>query len=455
MSTTHPSSASPSGGTHATQASARPAQAGQRKSGPPDAADLFATMLSLLSASDAAPLPLASEAQEALNNDPANGLQTPLSAATDGDATLAAMMQWAGLPQAGATGRGASATADPPTAASITSPAAGSLAASATPAGGAPDPMLQGMQVLARPEAPDAQTLAALSPPADVPVVPTETGATPTDAATLTHAAASTARPSAAGRGQPPLTATQALQQSHHDTTQVDRLQVRVTSEVTVALRSTVALDERFATALSSDAPTTPLTGDAQTVPAAAVVGTSATPGFGTDLSGQSGGDGDTGAHTTASDHSPSDDGDGKDRTDEDWAQTQESLDTFASPTLRQASLRVGEAGEDAIDIRLSLTGQELDLGFRTDNAETRAALVRHAEGGLSELLQRSGIQLGDVSVGSQGGQSAGGDTPQTQARSQPPAATGTRGTGADTEAAPIAPLRPRRDGNRPLDLFV
>jgi flagellar hook-length control protein FliK len=80
---------------------------------------------------------------------------------------------------------------------------------------------------------------------------------------------------------------------------------------------------------------------------------------------------------------------------------------------------------------------------------------VRHAEGGLSELLQRGGIQLGDVSVGAQGGQSAGGNTPQTQARSQPPAAQGTRDTGADTDAAPIGPLRPRRDGNRPLDLFV
>src|SRR5690606_15270324 len=42
---------------------------------------------------------------------------------------------------------------------------------------------------------------------------------------------------------------------------------------------------------------------------------------------------------------------------------------------LRHASLRVGEAGADAIDIQLSMKGQEVQVAFQSDNAEARASL--------------------------------------------------------------------------------
>ena len=135
-------------------------------------------------------------------------------------------------------------------------------------------------------------------------------------------------------------------------------------------------------------------------------------------------------------------------------AEAEERLDSFASPHLRQASLRIGEDGENAIDVRLSLTGQELDLSFRTDSAEARAELRQSAEGTLADLLQRGGIQLGDVSVSDQRGQQ-GQDGPTA-----PPVRPGTPSARADTAAAPAgnavpATPRPRSDGSRPLDLFV
>jgi flagellar hook-length control protein FliK len=455
MSTTTPSSASPSGAAHATQASARPGAPGQRKPGAQDAADLFASMLSLLSATDDTPaIPLMGDAA---TESPVDLTTSPQA---QGDATLAAMMQWAGLPQAGGAARGGPGTRD----ALATDASAPGTTARAAPGTGAPDALPQGMQVLAQAEAPDAQTLAALSgTPADG---TTETATstplltdTPAAAAATSPAPNGAARPANSWRGQPPATATHALQQTHHDTAQADRLQVRVQTEVASAVRSTVALDERFAAmanlATTATAPDTPL--QTTTATGTSAVAAASLPGSGgTDLSGQPGSEGDAGAQTHAPEHALSDEAsDGEPRVDEDWAQAQDNLDAFASPTLRQASLRVGEAGEDAIDIQLSLNGQSLDLGFRTDNADARAALARHAEGGLAELLQRGGIQLGDVSVGSHSGQSAGGQPQQAPVRSQPSAATGHRGGGTDTTAAPMAPLQPRKDGNRPLDLFV
>lgn len=481
MSTTTPSSASPNNAAHAAQASARPGAPGQRKPGAQDAADLFASMLSLLSATDDTPaLPLIGDVA---TEPPADLAASPQ--AQSGDATLMAMMQWAGLPQAGGVTRAPTATGDTGAALAATGATGAALAATgdagaalattavstdpatslnaSPPLGAKPtDALPQGMQALAQAEAPDAQTLAALS---GGPAEGAAEGGTPTPLATDTPAAsaappnaqASAARPANSWRGQPPATATHALQQTHHDAAQADRLQVRVHTEVAAAVRSTVALDERFASsvAMATTAPEsdTPLQTSLTSAPAIAAAPL-ATGGGGTDLSGQPGGDGDGSRQAEASEHPPSDsDADAEPWVDEDWAQAQDSLDAFAAPTLRQASLRVGDAGEDAIDIQLSMNGQSLDLGFRTDNADARAALARHAESSLAELLQRGGIQLGDVSVGSHSGQSAGGQGPQP--RSQPPSFAGHRVAGAETSAAALAPLQPRRDGNRPLDLFV
>ena len=83
MSAATPSSASSTGPAHAAQANARPGAPGQRKPGPQDAADLFASMLSLLSATDDTPaIPLMGDA--ALEN-PADLAGSPQA---QGDAVM-------------------------------------------------------------------------------------------------------------------------------------------------------------------------------------------------------------------------------------------------------------------------------------------------------------------------------------------------------------------------------
>ncbi|WP_439112966.1 flagellar hook-length control protein FliK [Hydrogenophaga sp.] len=128
-----------------------------------------------------------------------------------------------------------------------------------------------------------------------------------------------------------------------------------------------------------------------------------------------------------------------------------ELISHWSAQNLRHASLRVGQSGEDAIDIRLSMSGQEVRVDFRTDNAEARASLQQSAGESLGEMLQRSGIQLGDVSVGAQGQRQDGG----AERREAGPG-NARRPTEPDAEPkATPAMSRPRADGSQPLDVFA
>ncbi|WP_302173515.1 flagellar hook-length control protein FliK [uncultured Hydrogenophaga sp.] len=121
---------------------------------------------------------------------------------------------------------------------------------------------------------------------------------------------------------------------------------------------------------------------------------------------------------------------------------------------VRHASLRVGGDGEQAIDIRLQMQGQEVQIGFATDDAQARELLREQAPQVLGELLERSGVALGGVSVGAQGqpGQNAGSDASARLATAE----RAGRSERADAPAAPVAtPVRPRTDGSRPLDVFA
>lgn len=456
-STSHSASAGP---TQAAQAAGRNGAQGARKPGGQETgADLFANLLSLLSATNDT-LPLAADAPAELVQETAG------NPATDsGEAQLEAMMAWAALPSAG-TSTTAVPSTDAPTAASATADASGvlasgtatgprALAGPAPDAGtppqvlasdGAPADTLQGMQVLDQPEALDEQTQAQLS----------AANASPPAAGNSTPAPAA-ARP-AAWRSTAQMAGTSALQQWHHTQAQsgpgVERAAVRVDTGPSLPLHSTVALDQRFAQATSDDAaPDTPLT-------AVPLQGGVVPMAGGADHSGQPGTGGEAGAD--GGDHTDTRDGLSSDARDETYEETlaqadaeaEERLDSFASPHLRQASLRIGEDGENAIDVRLSLTGQELDLSFRTDNAEARAELRQNAEGTLADLLQRGGIQLGDVNVSDQRGQQGQGSPSAAPARTGAPSARADTATAPAGSAVPATP-RPRSDGSRPLDLFV
>lgn len=122
---------------------------------------------------------------------------------------------------------------------------------------------------------------------------------------------------------------------------------------------------------------------------------------------------------------------------------------------LRNASLRVGEAGEQAIDIQLAVRGDEVQVAFRTDDAQARDLLREQAGASLADLLQASGMQLGGVSVGAHGGQGGPGSGPAQGQAAQPSTTAGGRraAAGAEPVAAPAA--RTRADGGPALDLFI
>ena len=476
----HAGTAGTAGAGHA--AGARAAHAAARKPGAHGSGtDHFSMLLSLLSASDATGLPALlgtdGSATPSATDALGTGATDPNAAAADGS-HLAAVMQWMGLPQGGAQ-RGAT-DADTETGLEATGGRggkghglAGALsgqtgADSARPTGQG-EPLPAGMQRLAQSEAPDSATLAALAGSTEGVAAETATPdqvaaaglANPTSATTApSHPGASPRlsahAPAGAHAQANPVASTQALQQSPVSV-QIERLQTRGDHTTIASTRSTVTLDERFsASTPSGDAlGAGAASSAAATAPASTGAGAS-----GGDLAGQTGHGGqDTGAATSSSgDNSGSgsqsgNPDDGALWAAEERAQNEERLDAFTAPTLHEAKLRVGDEGSDAIDIRLSLSGQELDLGFRTDSAEARAALVDHAQGSLGELLQRSGIQLGDVSVGAQNGQGGGSDARHSAGRSSP--AGRVERSGPAVSEAPITPLRPRTDGNRPLDTFA
>lgn len=127
----------------------------------------------------------------------------------------------------------------------------------------------------------------------------------------------------------------------------------------------------------------------------------------------------------------------------------------WTSPHVRHANVRVGDPGDNPIDIQLSVDGQAVQVSFQTDDAQARDSLARDASAALGELLQRSGMELDNVSVGGQSlpSQQQSGDQAQGQRAPRTPAAAR-----APDEATPApAGDRPPRPagGDRPLDLFV
>ncbi len=220
-----------------------------------------------------------------------------------------------------------------------------------------------------------------------------------------------------------------------------------------IHVRSTVAMDERFTLATSgawqTNAPRegfefTPLPGSG-----ARAAATEAGPAVGTTLlaDGAAAGDSTGGSSGDAPPGDPG--GQAHDGTPAEREAEGPTVSHWGTQHLRHASLRVGESGTDAIDIQLSMKGQEVQVAFQSDNAEARASLREGASDALAELMQRSGIQLGQVSVGAQGQQHGG------QAQHTP---TVSRGEVAGREGSPSEvpkPIQPRADGSRPLDLFV
>lgn len=231
--------------------------------------------------------------------------------------------------------------------------------------------------------------------------------------------------------------------------------------------RPTVALDERFAGAAapnwsavarreaSADDELRP--GEATGLRSGAgAVGSESGAGIGASASGNgTAGDGGLGGDAGQGEAAGRNDTPREDGT-QPWTAAAEETEVthWGAGHVRHASLRVGGEGEEAIDIRLQMQGQEVQVGFATDDAQTRELLREQAPQVLGELLERSGVALGGVSVGAQGqpGQQNGSEASARSATAERVSRSGR----TDATATPAAtPLRPRTDGSRPLDVFA
>ncbi len=232
-------------------------------------------------------------------------------------------------------------------------------------------------------------------------------------------------------------------------------------------VRSTVTLNDRFGhlaspvinPAVSRDAVpsglATVLASSGVNVPTGPASVSGAVSGPDASLAAGSASGADAGGGDHADDaHNAEQDGQGAEAYEASGEAEGQQISHWGTQNLRHASLRVGQGGQDAIDIQLSVMGQVVLVDFRTDNADARASLENSADESLADMLQRSGIQLAGVSVGAQGqGSDRKASSDETTAQRAGRSAQRVAGTPVAPEPARTAPLR--ADGSRPLDLFV
>ena len=475
MSTTANSTSAPAA---PSQAPSRPAagHSAAQKAGGSCPADVFASLLGLLSATDGADT-------TALGADPATDWLNPTDALGDdpksrkkGGAAanpLADLIGWAGAPSA-ADPASALGAADGSAALGLASDpnAAAALAAQGEP--GKAGVSLQGMTVLDQPELADAQLLGKLqgaradaaSP--DAANVEFGSGAQDAPAGPTTHrlgdnpATARTAQwRSTATLGASSTTAANSATPS--STAAIQSAQAGQTAQLGQGTAATLsARGAQGAGAIASDAPR--FAEGLRSGPAAAIdIGATAfkRQDSGAQGEGPSGRGEATFAGLSGPDRSEASDTDTAFSLDpnalaDDEGQPSEHLSAHA---LRHAQVRVGEGTAEALDVRLSLQGDAIQVDFRTDNAELRAGLQHNAGATLSEMLERSGIQLGGMSVGGQSQASSGqaGQQGQAQPNAIGGARSGVRALGADAANTAVAqPPSPRRaPGSNALDVFA
>lgn len=128
--------------------------------------------------------------------------------------------------------------------------------------------------------------------------------------------------------------------------------------------------------------------------------------------------------------------------------QVAEQVAFWISTDVHKAELKLEGLGENAVEVSIRMSGNEAHVTFRTDELQARGAL-EGAANHLKELLQREGLVLSGVSIGSSSGGNAGG-----QDRKPPQ-----QGRQTAQVAVPVAGLErshavPGAAG-RTLDLFV
>lgn len=123
----------------------------------------------------------------------------------------------------------------------------------------------------------------------------------------------------------------------------------------------------------------------------------------------------------------------------------------WVSQGVQNAELTLGGAGAERVEVKISMSGNEAHVEFRSDQAATREMLAGTASQ-LRDLLSGQGVVLSGVTVGHAGAELAGGQQQQSRPREGRSPARG----GAD-ETQAVAAVRPSVAAGPAgkLDLFV
>jgi flagellar hook-length control protein FliK len=99
--------------------------------------------------------------------------------------------------------------------------------------------------------------------------------------------------------------------------------------------------------------------------------------------------------------------------------QVAEQVTYWVSQNVQNAELKLDGLGQSPVEVSISVQGKEAQITFRTDEASTRGVL-EGASAHLKDMLQREGMVLTGVSVGTSGsGDSSGAERRARQAARQ------------------------------------
>jgi flagellar hook-length control protein FliK len=131
--------------------------------------------------------------------------------------------------------------------------------------------------------------------------------------------------------------------------------------------------------------------------------------------------------------------------------QVAEQVSYWVSQNVQNAELKLEGLGQSPVEVSISVQGKEAQITFRTDEAATRGVL-EGAGAHLKDLLQREGMVLTGVSVGTSGsGDSTGAERRARQAARQGAIAP----LQVATVTVPEAGRRMQTVAGRSVDLFV
>ena len=132
--------------------------------------------------------------------------------------------------------------------------------------------------------------------------------------------------------------------------------------------------------------------------------------------------------------------------------QVADQVSMWVSQNIQSAELKLDALGHEPVEVSITLSGSEASIEFRTDRPEIRDLLSR-ATAQLNDALQREGLVLGDVSVGSSGKGRDNPGEPGDNARGG-----GKSWRASDVGEAPVQAVRmtaTRATAQGAVDLFV